>query len=61
MGTKIKCKLCNAIIEGDEKGTMIYCQCGQTYIDETQYYYRIGGDPENIMIFDGIDFKDLKK
>ena len=61
MGTKIKCKLCNTIIEGDKNGTMIYCQCGQTYIDETQYYCRIGGDQENIMIFDGIDFKDLKK
>lgn len=41
---KIRCKLCNTIIEGDKRGTMIYCKCGKCAIDETPYYYRINGD-----------------
>lgn len=48
MGHKIKCKLCGDIIEGDRKGTMIWCSCGKCYIDETPYYYRVGGDPRDI-------------
>ena len=59
MGTKIKCKLCNTIIEGDRKGNFITCKCGKTYIDETPYYCRIGGDPTYIMTFNGTDFEDM--
>lgn len=44
---KIKCKLCGDIIEGDKKGRLICCTCESCYIDETPYYARIGGDPEN--------------
>lgn len=61
MGTKIKCKLCGDIIEGDRKGNLISCKCNACFIDETQYYYRIGGNPEDIMIFDAKknEFVDL--
>lgn len=45
---KIRCKLCNTIIQGDKKGHMIYCECGKCAIDETPYYYIINGNPENI-------------
>lgn len=48
MGTKLRCLLCNQIIEGDRKGHLISCKCGACFIDETPYYYRIGGDPQNI-------------
>ena len=48
MGTKIKCKLCGDIIQGDKKGTFIQCSCTSCYIDETQYYIRVGGNPEDI-------------
>lgn len=44
MGHKIKCLLCNTVIEGDKRGHMIYCKCKQCAIDETPYYYRIIGD-----------------
>jgi hypothetical protein len=44
---KIKCKLCNTIIEGDKKGTMIYCKCGKCAIDETPYYARLIGKIED--------------
>ena len=45
---KKKCKLCGDIIEGDKKGHLISCKCESCFIDETPYYYRIGGKPENI-------------
>ena len=38
---KIRCKLCNTIVEGDKKGTMIWCKCGKCAIDETPYYVRL--------------------
>lgn len=44
---KIRCKLCNTIIEGDKKGHMIWCKCGKCAIDETPYYYRIIGNFED--------------
>ena len=52
MGTKIRCLKCNDIIEGDRLGHLISCSCGACFIDETPYYYRIGGDPEFITVFD---------
>lgn len=45
---KIKCKLCNTIIEGDKKGTCIFCKCKKCYIDETKYYVRVGGNSGDI-------------
>lgn len=44
---KIKCKICGDIIEGDKKGTLISCKCNACFIDETPYYYRIGGNRED--------------
>ena len=44
---KIKCKICGDILIGDKKGTFILCKCGKCFIDETKYYCRIGGKPEN--------------
>lgn len=48
--TKIKCKKCGDILEGDKKGTFIICKCGSCYIDETLYYYRIGGEPTEVFM-----------
>ena len=52
MGTKIKCKLCGDIIEGDRKGNLISCKCNACFIDETPYYYRIGGNPDEIYLIE---------
>lgn len=41
--TKIKCTHCGDIIESDGKGKFVQCSCGKIYIDETEYYCRIGG------------------
>lgn len=48
MGAKIKCKKCNTIAEGDRRGHLISCECGACYIDETEYYCRVGGDPQYV-------------
>lgn len=45
---KIKCKKCNNIIEGDKKGTFISCKCGAIAIDETKWYVRVIGEPNDI-------------
>lgn len=42
--TKIKCTHCGDIIESDNYGKFVSCSCGKIYIDETQYYVRIGGN-----------------
>ena len=47
MGHKIKCLKCGDIIEGDRRGHLILCKCESCYIDETPYYYRIGGNPSD--------------
>lgn len=48
MGAKIKCKKCGTIAEGDRKGNLISCECGACFIDETDYYCRVGGDPNDV-------------
>lgn len=40
---KIKCRLCKDIIE-NQKGSIKYCKCKKTYIDQTHYYTKIAGD-----------------
>ena len=45
---KVKCKKCGDTIEGDKKGTFITCSCKSVYIDETKYYVRVGGNPNDI-------------
>lgn len=42
--TKIKCLKCGDIIESDGHGKWVQCTCHSCYIDETDYYCRIGGD-----------------
>ena len=44
---KIRCKLCNTIVEGDKKGHIFFCKCGKCAIDETPYYARIIGNFED--------------
>ena len=43
--TKIKCLKCGDAIESDGYGKWIQCSCKSCYIDETEYYCRVGGDP----------------
>ena len=58
--TKIKCKKCGDIIQGDGKGTFILCKCKSCYIDETKWYVRVGGNPEDIEFIEESDGKETK-
>ena len=55
--TKIKCLKCNDILEGDKKGTFIQCKCNSCFIDETEFYCRVGGNLGEIEVIN----KDIKE
>lgn len=62
--TKIRCKKCGDIIEGDYQGTFKQCQCKTIYIDETKYYCRIGFSSKEdfeIVEDENNSFKKLKE
>lgn len=44
---KVRCLKCKDVIEGDKKGTLIFCKCESVAIDETENYVRILGYIEN--------------
>lgn len=55
--TKIKCLECGDILKGDGKGTFMQCSCKSIYIDETEYYCRVGfKDKEKFKVI-----KDFKR
>lgn len=59
---KIRCRLCNDIIEGDKKGTFITCKCKAVAIDETPYYYRIIGNYDDFEeISDNSDYEKYQR
>lgn len=49
---KIRCRICDDVIEGDKKGTFINCKCGRIAIDETEYYVKIIGDMADMSIIE---------
>jgi len=51
---KIKCKKCGDVIEGDKRGTLIYCSCKTIAIDETKWYARyLYKNPDDFEIIEG--------
>ena len=57
---KIRCKKCRDIIEGDKKGKFIQCNCKSCYIDETEHYYRLGGEFNDIeAVIDFTEYNDM--
>jgi len=44
MTIQVKCFKCGDVIEGDCKGTLIWCRCETMGIDETPYYCRVIGN-----------------
>ena len=47
---KIKCLKCGDEIQSDGYGKFVSCSCNSCYIDETEYYCRVGGDLDKIEI-----------
>lgn len=59
MGTKIKCKYCQTIIESEHVHDLVFCNCERIFIDGGDEYTRIGfQEPED---YDIIDENNLNK
>ena len=51
---KIKCLICNDIIESKRRHNLVNCKCGNCYVDGGQDYLHFGGKEfsEILIIFD---------
>jgi len=50
--SKLKCVICNDVIESKHRHDYQKCKCGECYIDGGNDYFRCGaGDLNNIKIF----------
>lgn len=45
---KYKCKKCGDIVQSKYSGHYCACKCGAIAVDQTEYYGRFIGDPDNI-------------
>ena len=52
MGHKLKCKLCEDIIESKHRHDFKSCKCGSISIDGGSVYTRIVGNPKNCIWID---------
>ena len=43
--TKYRCTKCQDIIYSKWSGHYAQCTCGETFVDETRHYVRLGGHP----------------
>ena len=44
IGQKFICNYCGSIVQSKYSGYFSMCKCGKSYVDETTYYIRSGGD-----------------
>ncbi len=53
-GHKFICVYCESIVQSKYHGQFVRCKCGKSFVDETHYYCRSGGDITLLMplIFD---------
>ncbi len=53
-GHKFICVYCESIVQSKYPGQFIRCKCGKSFVDETHYYCRSGGEITLLMplIFD---------
>ena len=49
---KIKCLICNDIIESKHRHDLLSCKCENCYIDGGQDYLHFGGNNKILIIFD---------
>ena len=45
---KYRCKKCGDTLQSKWPGQFVQCSCKSMYLDQTEYYTRIGGDMEDI-------------
>lgn len=57
MGVKLKCAVCNDIIESKSVHDFRPCGCGAIFVDGGDEYTRMGGEAYNILMVDKDDGK----
>lgn len=50
--SKLKCLLCDDIVESRHRHDWNQCKCGACFIDGGNDYLRVGGDPDNFKILE---------
>ena len=45
---KYKCPKCGDEIASKWPGDFVVCTCGECFVDQTEYYIRVGGFPEEV-------------
>ncbi len=58
-GDKCICTDCNDIIQSKYSGEFVACSCGESFVDQTEYYTRMGGHCVNLQYLLNQDFEDL--
>lgn len=43
---KYKCRNCHNVIQSKYEGNFVQCPCGDSFVDQTKYYIRVGGPAE---------------
>lgn len=43
---EVICLKCATIIFSTYSGEFVRCECGACFVDETEYYHRLGGNPK---------------
>jgi hypothetical protein len=41
-----QCQDCNDIIQSTHSGEWVACKCGKSFVDETEYYVRVGSNAQ---------------
>lgn len=44
---KVQCRKCKTVIHSTYDGEFVQCKCSAIFADQTKYYSRYGGNPED--------------
>lgn len=58
---KYKCKLCGDVIQSEYDGHLKRCKCGKIAVDQSEFYTRLIGEPENIEVVDNESIQQEEK
>jgi CXCXC repeat len=43
-----QCKKCDTVLRSRWEGHFVRCECGESFVDQTRYYSRYGGEVESV-------------
>jgi len=51
-----QCTTCDTVLRSRWEGHFVRCECGESFVDQTRYYSRYGGNVKSIEQLLAIDF-----